>query len=433
MKRFIAAVLAASVMTTSVFASEITVVLDGSQVEFSSQEPVIENGRTLIPLRGVFEKLGYEISWDAETKTAEFKNSENVICITAGADSFTINGGSVDLDVPAGIINGSMMLPLRAVGEAAGISVDWNSSTKTVTLSSDKEAGEVSAEYLSELNDYLENEAISQSFYELLMLYSNYNRALGEGLAFAGSVPELSAYLALYIELCRNMKTAVGSLPSNDVSGKTAEAVNSFFDKTIEYYQYYYDFYNSGEEISEAEANEKLAALGAEADSLSEEASDAVSNMGREEFGSTYYNMTYNSPPYYNELTDEEKAETDAYRTEIGSAVNSVLKSSFLTEEAVRSEASYSEAAESIRSALNSVYTPTGCTLIKYEMLAACGLLETAGEAVKNGALEGTGTDAEFIKYTAALNSAENLFKRSLESYFNTDSMQKEEIEAITV
>ncbi|MCD7777718.1 MAG: copper amine oxidase N-terminal domain-containing protein [Clostridiales bacterium] len=134
MKRFIALSAAVSIMTTSVFASEITVVLDGAQVEFSSQEPVIVEGRTLIPLRGVFEQLGYEISWEADTKTAVFQNGDSTINVMADSDVFIINGEEVSLDVPASIINGSMMLPLRAVGEAAGLEVDWNSETKTAVF-----------------------------------------------------------------------------------------------------------------------------------------------------------------------------------------------------------------------------------------------------------------------------------------------------------
>ncbi len=135
MKKFLALFLAASIMTTNVCAAEITVTLDGDEVIFQSTEPVIENGRTLIPLRGVFEQLGYEISWDGNTKTAVFQNEGNTIEITANSDTFIMNGEAVALDVPVSIIGGSMMLPLRAVGEAAGLVVNWDPDTKTVSLS----------------------------------------------------------------------------------------------------------------------------------------------------------------------------------------------------------------------------------------------------------------------------------------------------------
>ncbi|MCD8089756.1 MAG: copper amine oxidase N-terminal domain-containing protein [Clostridiales bacterium] len=134
MKKFIVlpAVLLLTVLT--VYGGEISVVLDGNEVSFSGNEPVVSEGRTLIPVRGVFEQLGYEISWNGETKTAVFKSSDNEITITADSGFFVMNGEEKELDVPAQIIDGSMMLPLRAIGEAAGLEVEWDSADKTVSL-----------------------------------------------------------------------------------------------------------------------------------------------------------------------------------------------------------------------------------------------------------------------------------------------------------
>lgn len=134
MKKLAATAMAAVMMTSSAFAGEISVNLDGELVEFAGQEPVIVEGRTLIPLRGVFEQLGYDISWDNSTKTAQFKKGDTDVKVTADAKEFNVNGESVELDVPAQIINGSMMLPLRAVGEATGLEVNWDGDTKTVDL-----------------------------------------------------------------------------------------------------------------------------------------------------------------------------------------------------------------------------------------------------------------------------------------------------------
>ena len=134
MKKFAATAMAAVMMTSSAFAGEISVNLDGAAVEFSGQGPVIVEGRTLIPLRGVFEQLGYDISWNNSTKTAQFKKGDIGVKVTAYAKEFSVNGESVELDVPAQIINGSMMLPLRAVGEATGLEVNWDGETKTVDL-----------------------------------------------------------------------------------------------------------------------------------------------------------------------------------------------------------------------------------------------------------------------------------------------------------
>ncbi len=137
MKRFIAVSMVALMLCQNAFASDISVNLDGEKVEFSAQSPVIVDGRTLIPLRGVLEKLGYEIIWEGETKTASFVKGDTVVKVTVNSPEFTVSGEVKTLDVPAQIINGSMMLPLRAIGEAAGLEVDWDSNTKTVDLKSE--------------------------------------------------------------------------------------------------------------------------------------------------------------------------------------------------------------------------------------------------------------------------------------------------------
>ena len=150
MKKILSLIIAGVIMCSNVFASDINVKLDGEPVVFNGQGPVISEGRTLIPLRGVFEQLGYEISWDNSSKSAEFVKDDVNIKITAGMDEFTVNGESISLDVPAQIINGSMMLPLRAVGEASGLKVDWNNDTKSVNISSKEGTAQTTAEEVTE-------------------------------------------------------------------------------------------------------------------------------------------------------------------------------------------------------------------------------------------------------------------------------------------
>ena len=48
----------------------ITVTVDGQVVNFPDQEPIIVDGRTLVPVRGVFEHIGFEVAWNPTTSTA---------------------------------------------------------------------------------------------------------------------------------------------------------------------------------------------------------------------------------------------------------------------------------------------------------------------------------------------------------------------------
>ncbi len=112
----------------------IKVDLNGENVIFSSVQPVIVKGRTLIPLRGLFDKMGYTIGWEPATKTATLIKGSSIISMRDGHKALQINQNSVMLDVPAQIINNSMMIPLRAISEATGAAVNWDANTKTVHI-----------------------------------------------------------------------------------------------------------------------------------------------------------------------------------------------------------------------------------------------------------------------------------------------------------
>ncbi|MCC8097422.1 MAG: copper amine oxidase N-terminal domain-containing protein, partial [Eubacterium sp.] len=95
---------------------------------------VVVDGRTLVGLRGVFEAVGAEVSYDANEKSAFIKTDEVEVKITAGSDVMKANESDIELDVPAQIIDDSMMIPVRAVSEAIGAEVGYDPETKAVTI-----------------------------------------------------------------------------------------------------------------------------------------------------------------------------------------------------------------------------------------------------------------------------------------------------------
>ena len=137
--------------------SNIQVKLDGNYVKFSGQEPTVINNRTMVPLRGIFENLGYSIEWDANTKTATLNKDNKSISIQTGADSFSVNGVGKKLDVPAQILNGSLMLPLRSIWEAAGISVVCDSNSKTVLMTNIAQVTNISTDSKEDIKKYLDS------------------------------------------------------------------------------------------------------------------------------------------------------------------------------------------------------------------------------------------------------------------------------------
>jgi hypothetical protein len=121
-------------MACTAFAQDITVTLNGNIVDFPNQQPTIVDGRTLIPLRGVFDNMGYSIDWDGDTKTVTLEKDGSRISIQIGEAALYIDGSPVTIDVPAQIINGSTMIPMRAVADATGAKVLWDGDTKIATI-----------------------------------------------------------------------------------------------------------------------------------------------------------------------------------------------------------------------------------------------------------------------------------------------------------
>lgn len=103
-------------------------------VDFPDQKPVVVNDRTLVPVRGLFESLGYTVSWIDESQTAVLKGTGSTIKVPINSNIIYKDDTAISVDVPAQLINSRTMLPLRAISEAIGLQVKWDEATKTVTI-----------------------------------------------------------------------------------------------------------------------------------------------------------------------------------------------------------------------------------------------------------------------------------------------------------
>jgi len=96
--------------------------------------PMIQEGRTLVPMRAFFESLGADVRWEAETQTAVGVREGVEVRIPIGSNRPTVNGQATLIDVPAQIFESRTFIPLRFVGEALGDNVAWDGSTRTITI-----------------------------------------------------------------------------------------------------------------------------------------------------------------------------------------------------------------------------------------------------------------------------------------------------------
>ena len=138
------AFLIASVLCFSITAfaesDKITVTLDNEVLAFDV-EPQIMNDRTMVPLRAIFEKLGALVTWDGEnrsilsTKDNKETGETTIIMMQIDNNKMFINNDVIELDAVPVIVSDRTLVPLRAVSEAFGYTVDWNQDEKLVTIS----------------------------------------------------------------------------------------------------------------------------------------------------------------------------------------------------------------------------------------------------------------------------------------------------------
>lgn len=119
---------------------EVTVKVNDVKVE-SPVPAQIVNDRTMLPMRSIFERIGARVTW---------MESEKIIFATKGSLLITMQIDNtimsvqqiendeiikIELDSPPFIVNGSTLVPVRAVAESLGYNVEWNSLTYTVDIS----------------------------------------------------------------------------------------------------------------------------------------------------------------------------------------------------------------------------------------------------------------------------------------------------------
>src|ERR1700736_4543316 len=113
----------------------VRVFIDGQPVVFDVP-PVIASGRVLVPLRGVFQRLGALVTWDPSTQTVLAERADTSVDLRIGDTQARINGQPTFMDVPALLVSGRTMVPLRFVSQALGPQVSWDAPSATVQITS---------------------------------------------------------------------------------------------------------------------------------------------------------------------------------------------------------------------------------------------------------------------------------------------------------
>lgn len=116
----------------AIAANEIKIFVNGKQV-YSDVPAFILNGRTMVPVRLISEIVDANVTWDDNTKAVYVSKGENTVKLIVGGKAYK-NNIQTEIDVPAKIIKGRTFVPLRFIGEALQLFVYWDNNSQEVNV-----------------------------------------------------------------------------------------------------------------------------------------------------------------------------------------------------------------------------------------------------------------------------------------------------------
>lgn len=114
--------------------SNISVTLNDEEIQFD-QPPIIQNERTMVPMRAIFEAMGCDVYWDGDSQEVDvWQGDENVMTLWIGENEMWTPNGYITLDVSPKIVNERTIVPVRAISESLGAYVKWWDERRLVDI-----------------------------------------------------------------------------------------------------------------------------------------------------------------------------------------------------------------------------------------------------------------------------------------------------------
>lgn len=107
--------------------------VEGEELAFDVQ-PLLEQNRVLVPVRKVAEALGARVAYDREANTVTIRQGGREVVLAVGQPTAWIDGQQVALDVPAQVVDGRLVVPLRFVAQAFGAKVSWLAQEQAIVI-----------------------------------------------------------------------------------------------------------------------------------------------------------------------------------------------------------------------------------------------------------------------------------------------------------
>lgn len=251
----------------------IRVYLNDDEVKFPSQQPTVVDRRTLIPLRGIFEKMGYSIEWEPNAKISTISSPLQTIVIRSGHKTMKVDNRDITLEVPAQIINESLMIPLRAVAESTGATVTWEANTKKIYVTSvqKKQVAVGIDDYIKQYSDIIDNLDRVTGLFKSLDVLSARN--------FSQKVETIQIQAENALENLKATKESLGSMSVPEQYAELHTLMTETVDTAINLCQLVYEMSNGT--LDYAAASAEISSLRQKAESLNTEMNKVTTGLNQ--------------------------------------------------------------------------------------------------------------------------------------------------------
>ena len=116
-------------------AEEVYLYVNTEKVENLPMPPIVMDNYTLVPAREVFEKLGASVEWNNSLRQVTINYKDKNVVMKIDNNNASINSETVNMILPAKIINNKTMIPVRFVSEAIGLHVTWDGTQRNIYIS----------------------------------------------------------------------------------------------------------------------------------------------------------------------------------------------------------------------------------------------------------------------------------------------------------
>ena len=124
-----------NLFTFAVSAKEISLYVNAEKIKCDSP-PIIQNDRTLVPVRAIMEALGASVKWNELTRAVTISLGETSVILTINSNRAKVGTVLKFLDCEPVIIDDFTFVPVRFIAETFNFKVNWDNKNYAVLISS---------------------------------------------------------------------------------------------------------------------------------------------------------------------------------------------------------------------------------------------------------------------------------------------------------